>query len=243
MKTSNKIRKKFGSLIVEHKLIEDDDHILVAVSGGKDSLLLLTLLVEARKRFPIDYKITACHLKNELTEEKLREETALYLENHFKSLNIPYIIEELPVIKESNPKKKLSCFWCSWLRRKYLFQLASKNNIKKVALGHHKDDVIETLLLNLFYHGKIATMPAKLSMFDGELTLIRPMASINESDILKTVKDMGLKTSSCLCQMAGNTKRNTMKEIIKDLEKEFKHIRTSLFNATEYDKIDPTYMN
>lgn len=243
MKTMKKIRKKFGTAIVQNKLIVDGDHILVAVSGGKDSLLLLTLLVESQKRFPINYKITACHLKNELSDPVIREETAEYLESYFKNLNIPYIIRDLPVQSTSDSDKKVGCFWCSWMRRKILFQIAEELNIQKVALGHHKDDVIETFLLNLLHHGKLCTMPVSLDMFNGNLQLIRPLAYVPEDDIIKMVNKMDLQTGTCLCPYAGNTKRDAVKNLIKYMEKDFGHVKTSIFNATFADKIDPTYMN
>jgi tRNA(Ile)-lysidine synthetase-like protein len=243
MNQIKKLKKKFGTAVVQYKLIEENDHILVAVSGGKDSLMLLSLLVEGMKKYPIDFKVTACHLKNELTEPEERERTASYLKKQFETLNVPYIIRDMPVVSTSNSEKKLNCFWCSWVRRKILFDIAKELDIKKIALGHHKDDIIETFLMNLFYHGKIATMTNKLSMFDGKMTLIRPMALLRESDIVKAVKEAGFKTGTCLCPFAGNTKRAYIKEVIGRLEKEFPHIRSNLYNATFADRVDMNYMN
>ena len=238
-----KIRKKFASAIVQNNLIQDNDHILVAVSGGKDSLLMITFFQEMIKKYRLKYKITACHLKNEMTEPKLKEETAVYLESYFKQLDIPFVIQDLPTISSSDKDKKVGCFWCSWIRRKHLFDLAREMGIQKVALGHHKDDINETFLINLFYHGKLATMPIKLELFDGDLTIIRPMAYIDESDIKKAAGMMNLKISTCLCPYAGNTKRSYIKNLISEIEKEFKPVRNNLFSSLKYDKIDPTYLN
>lgn len=237
-----KVKKKFATAVLKQNLIQENDHILVAVSGGKDSLLLLTLLAEGRKRLPISYTITACHLKNELTTPAIKEETAHYLEDYFQKLDVPYIIQDLPVIQKSAKNKPISCFWCLWLRRKTLFDIAKQNKIKKLALGHHKDDINETLLLNLFYHGRIATMPIKLSLFKGDLILIRPLAYILEKEIKTTVHHLGLTPYTCLCQFSGKTKRDQIKTIIQQLEEPFPQIKKNLFSALNYQKIDPEYL-
>ncbi len=238
-----KLRKKFGATIMQYQLVNEGDHILVAVSGGKDSLLMLTFFNEIKKKAPIDFKITACHLKNELTEEKLREETAHYLESYFKDLKVDYIIDDLPVISTSSKDKKIGCFWCSWQRRKTIFNIAGERKMNKVAFGHHKDDIIQTLLMNLFYHGKFGTMPIKLKIFNGEITLIRPMGALKEAEIKKVVNYMGLKVSTCLCPYAKDNKREHMKEVINNLEKEYKSIRNCLFKASHSNNIDSNYLN
>lgn len=238
-----KIRKKFGAAIYQYQLIDPNDHILVAVSGGKDSLLMITLLMEMKKKYRFTYEITACHLKNELTEPSLRESTAAYLENYFQELGVNYIIKELPTVSASDKDKEVSCFWCSWLRRKMLFDIAREKGIHKIAFGHHRDDMNETFLINLFYHAKIATMPIKLALFNGSLTIIRPLALLGEDDIKKAARMMELKATTCLCPFAGNTKRDYVKGLLNQVEKEFKNIKSSVFSALEYSKIDPTYLN
>ncbi|HCL58061.1 MAG TPA: tRNA 2-thiocytidine(32) synthetase TtcA [Spirochaetia bacterium] len=238
-----KARKKFGAAIVAHKMIEEGDTVLIAVSGGKDSLLMVKLFADFQKKAPIDFKIIACHLKNELTEPALREKTAAYVEQVFKDLNIPYIIKNLPTVSESKKDKPVSCFWCSWLRRTYLFKIAKDMGIKKLALGHHKDDMIETFLMNLFYHGKLSTMPMKLQLFKGDLSIIRPLGLLLEKEIAIVSQEMGFIPATCLCAFAGNTKRNSMKEMISEIEKEVKSVKTNLFNACDFSNIEKEYLN
>ncbi|HOJ50131.1 MAG TPA: tRNA lysidine(34) synthetase TilS [Spirochaetota bacterium] len=242
MSLSKRVKKKFSSAIIKYNLIENNDKILVAVSGGKDSLIMLKFLAEARENFFKKYDIIALHLKNELIENSKREEIAKYVKKFCEEQAVKLIIDELPVKTESK-KDKIGCFWCSWIRRKKIFETAEKYNISKVALGHHKDDIIETLLLNLFYHGKFATMPVKLQIFDGKITIIRPMALIEEKEIEKLVKGLEIKTVKCACPFDGNTKREYIKNLINNLEKEFKNIRVSLFNSTNYEKIEKIYLN
>lgn len=237
-----KVKKKFATAVLQHGLIQDGDHILAAVSGGKDSLLMITLLAEGRNRLPVKYEVTACHLKNELSEPALRENTALYLKEYFETLKVPYLIEELPVVSKSDAHKPVNCFWCAWLRRKTLFNIAKEKGFNKLAFGHHQDDINETLLLNLFYHGRMATMPMKLSLFKGGLILIRPLAFAQEKEIRTTVFNMGLKPATCLCQFAGKTRRDTIKKLIDQLEGPFPQIRKNLFSALDYQKIDPEYL-
>jgi len=242
MSLSKRLKKNFTRAIIKYNLIENNDKILVAVSGGKDSLLMLHFLAEARDNFFKKYDIIALHLKNEILEPQTREEIANNLKKEFNRLKVEYIIEELPV-KEESKKEEIGCFWCSWLRRKKIFTIAQNLGISKVALGHHRDDIIETLLLNMFYHGKFATMPIKLKLFDGKMTIIRPMALIEEKDILRLSKGFQIPVTSCSCPFAKNTKRAYLKELINSLEKEFKNIRLNLFKSTIHKNIDQNYLN
>lgn len=243
-RTVLKVRKKFGTAVVTHKLIENNDRILVAVSGGKDSLVMLKLLCDIKKKFPISYKLLACHLRNDLSPLDIREKTADYLQKIFAEWDVEYIMEDLSVAATSAEDKRLGCFWCSWQRRKRLFELCEKYGMNKLALGHHRDDINETLLMNLFYHGKLATMPIKLSMFNDTLTLIRPLAYVGEKEIRTTAQNWELTVTKCSCPYAQFSKREYLKELIERLEKEYnKNIRGTLFNAARFDRIDPTYLH
>jgi len=144
------ISKIIGQAIYKYKMIEENDKILIAVSGGKDSMTLLYDLMKRRKSFPIHYDIEAVHIKTDFCSccQKLN------LENKFKEWNAVYTIKHVPVLKRLRPGKKMNCYWCSTQRRMELLNFAKGRGCNKIALGHHMDDIIETLLMNICYRAK-----------------------------------------------------------------------------------------
>ena len=225
-KTGSYISKRIGKAIADYNLIEDKDRILIAVSGGKDSLSLLRLLNERRKWAPIDYKLVAVHIesdykggcnasKAELKKIFVREG----VEYHFKK------------IKLLEAKRKVNCFWCSWNRRKALFTLADKLGCKKVALGHHMDDIVETLLLNMFYHGEFAAMNPRQELFKGKIVIIRPLCYVEEKALKKFSKECGFKAQISECPNAEISKRRLMKNLIKGIEKDCSYVKTNIFRS------------
>ena len=146
------ISKRVGKAIIDYNMLSDGDKIAVAVSGGKDSLTLLRVLNDRRAFVPIKYEILAVHI-----DLGYPRSSAKALEKYFKKIGVNYHIEKVDVLKKTK-KKDISCFWCSWNRRKALFEAADRFGCNKVALGHHKDDVIETILMNLFFQGEISAM-------------------------------------------------------------------------------------
>jgi len=225
-RTGNYISTRIGRAIADHKLIEDKDKILVAVSGGKDSMALLTLLNERRKWAPVTYELIAMHVQSDFhcagcvhtkTLKKFFEERKI--RHHFAKIRI--------VDKE----KGVSCFWCSWNRRKALFLAAEELGCNKIAFGHHRDDIVETLLLNMLYQGEFAAMNPRQELFKGKITLIRPLCYVNEDALRKFAKESGFPSQMCKCPNSKTSKRRVVKEFLNEVEKDCDHVKQNVFNS------------
>jgi tRNA 2-thiocytidine biosynthesis protein TtcA len=229
------IRGLMGKAIHRFGLIEDGDRILVGVSGGKDSLTLLHLLNERRKRVPIRYELIPVHI--DLGFNSGRTEI---LKDYFESRGLSYHIEFTNIGKRANSSENREnpCFLCSWERRKRLFYLAQHFKCNKIALGHHKDDIIETFLLNIFYSAEISTMLPLQTLFKGKITLIRPLALIEEKKIERFAKEMSLPFGPGGCPVSGKTKRKEVKELIEALEKKNRKIRGNIFRSLSNIKME-----
>lgn len=230
-----KIRSLVGKAIHQYGLIEDGDRILVGVSGGKDSLSLLKILFERKNRVPIHYELLAVHI-----DLGFGSNQAERLEEYFEKMKIPYHIEFTEIGKKavSPENRENPCFLCSWERRKRLFQIAKEFNFNKIALGHHKDDVIETFLLNIFYSSEISTMLPIQTLFKGKLTIIRPLVLVEEKMIGRFAIEKGLPFGSSWCPVSGKTKRSEIKQLIETLEKKNKKIRDNIFRSLSNIKIE-----
>jgi tRNA 2-thiocytidine biosynthesis protein TtcA len=229
------IRSLMGKAIHRFGLIQDGDRILVGVSGGKDSLTLLHLLHERRKRVPIQYDLIPVHI--DLGFGSKRAES---LKEHFESQGLPYHIEFTDIGKRANSaeNRENPCFLCSWERRKTLFQLAHRFRCNKIALGHHKDDIIETLLLNIFYSAEMSTMLPLQPLFKGKITLIRPLALIEERQIERFAKEKGLPFGPSGCPVSGKTKRKEIKDLLRNLEQSNPKIKGNIFRSLSNIKMD-----
>jgi tRNA 2-thiocytidine biosynthesis protein TtcA len=153
------ISKRMGKAIMDYKMLAEGDKIAVAVSGGKDSLTLLRLLLDRRVFVPINYEVLALHI-----DMGYPRSISAKLERYFKKLKVGYKIIKSEALKKTD-KSRINCFWCSWNRRKELFFAADRFGCTKIALGHHMDDIIETVLLNLFFQGEISSMVPKQELF------------------------------------------------------------------------------
>ncbi len=221
------ISKKVGKAVTDHHMLEDGDTVVVAVSGGKDSLTLLKVLNDRRKFVPIKYNLVAAHI-----DFGYHKPITKKLISYFKKEKIKYEVVKSDVLKKTDPKK-INCFWCSWNRRKLLFELADRLNIKKVAFGHHKDDIVQTTLMNLFFHGEVSTMCPKQELFKGKIVIIRPMAYVEESMIKRFFKHADFpETQGCSCVHSDLSNRKKVAKIIQSLEKKCPEIRTNIFRAT-----------
>ncbi len=229
------IRSLMGKAIHCYGMIQDGDRILVGVSGGKDSLTLLTLLSERAKRVPIHYELLAVHV-----DLGFDSSGADMLKEFLEVKKIAYHIEPTRIAELANgpDNRENPCFLCSWERRKRVFSLAQRFGCNKVAFGHHKDDIIETLLLNIFYSAEISTMLPVQSMFNGKMTLIRPLALLEERKIERFAKEMGLPYFPCGCPASGISKRRKVKELISGLEKENRKVKGNIFRSLSNIKLD-----
>ncbi|MEW6170935.1 MAG: ATP-binding protein [Candidatus Omnitrophota bacterium] len=227
------IYRGVGRAIADYNLIENNDKILVAVSGGKDSLSLLKILQMRQSFAPVKYDILAVHINMGYPCQQPK-----ILESFFKENDINYYIEKLNILKPGQTRKDITCFWCSWNRRKAIFELAGKFGCNKVALGHHKDDITETILLNMFFQGEISAMAPRQELFQGKITIIRPFAYVEEKILEQFATRCNFPIPHCTCPNAKTSKRTLMKKIIKNLEKDIKDVKNNIFQSLKRIKTD-----
>lgn len=225
-----RLLSQLGQASAEFGLIEPNDRVMVAVSGGKDSLGLLYLLREVQKKAPFDFSIVAVNL-----DQKQPGFPEDVLPRYFEQEGYDYrIIEEdtYSIVKEKVPEGKTYCSLCSRLRRGILYNVAEELGATKLALGHHRDDAIVTLLLNLFYSGQTKAMPAKLRSDDGRNTVIRPLIYCAEEDMAELARLKQFPIIPCnLCGSQENLKRQEVKELIATLEQKNPKLRGNMLAA------------
>lgn len=227
------VNNKVVKAITDFNLIDKGETVLVGVSGGKDSLVLLEALSTARKYDFLDFNIEAIHIDVEEVPYKISQSE---MEKISTDLNIKFhhISIEAGITDDT---EKSPCFVCSWHRRKTIFDFARKKKIRKVAMGHHMDDAVETLLINMAYHANISSIPEKLSMFDGEIELIRPLILLRNKDTAEYAHIRKFPKQESSCPYENKTKRNTAGQILKDLEeihpKALENIFKSMSNIDE----------
>jgi len=224
-----------GKAIHCHGMIRDGDHILVAVSGGKDSLALLWLLREHQARVPIKYRFTAVHV-----DPGFGADSATSMEGFFKEQGFPYRIlrTDIGPIAHSPSNRENPCFLCSRLRRKHLFDIAAELSCEKIAFGHHKDDAIETFFLNVLYGGSLSTMMPVQKFFKGRHTVIRPLYLIEESIIESLSRKMEWPKIDLGCPSAGTSRRRQIKDILAGIYRSNSKIKGNIFNALHNIKLE-----
>jgi tRNA 2-thiocytidine biosynthesis protein TtcA len=226
------ISKRIGRAIIDYKMLSEGDKIAVAVSGGKDSLTLLRILNDRKSFVPIKYDILALHI-----DMGYPRSCAGKLERYFKKIGVKYHIERVDLLKKAK-KKDINCFWCSWNRRKALFETAHRLNYTKIAMGHHKDDIAETILLNMFFQGEISAMVPRQELFRGKIILIRPLAYVEEYMIKRFAKEEALPYETCICPNAVTSNRTRIKRIISELKRVCPEVKTNIFNSLKRIKQD-----
>ena len=232
------IRSLMGKAIHRYGLIQDGDRILVGVSGGKDSLTMLTLLHERAKRVPIRYELIPVHIDLGFHSSRLE-----VLRDFFEQKSLTYHIEETEIgpLAHSSENRENPCFLCAWERRKCIFRIAHRLHCQKIAFGHHKDDIIETFLLNVLYSAEISTMLPIQTLFKGKLAIIRPMVLLEEKQIEKFAREKELPVSHSGCPSSGKTKRREMKDLIQSLEKTNPRIKGNIFRSLSNVRVDYTW--
>lgn len=239
MTTSNTLQKlrkylegRTGKAIIDYNMIEDGDTVLVCLSGGKDSYTLLTMLMALQQRAPIKFRLIAMNL-----DQKQPGFPADILPRYFESIGIEYRIVEADtysVVKEKIPEGKTTCSLCSRLRRGIIYRTAKELGANKIALGHHRDDMVHTLFLNLLFGGKLKAMPPKLVTDDKAHIVIRPLAYCAESDIAKFARGMKFPIIPCnLCGSQDNLQRQKIKEMMHDWDKRFPGRTESVLTAMQ----------
>jgi len=223
----DKTIKAVGKAVNRYDMIKDSDTVAVALSGGKDSHVLLETLVLRKKHLPIDYTLHAVHVNiTNIPYEVDRE----HLESFCRCLGVPFHYRELEI--EQTEKEALSpCFLCSWHRRKELFRFCEEHRCGKLALGHHRDDIIETFILNMMYQGSLSTMPPRLAVFGGNLEIIRPLALLAEDKIAEYARIRAFPPQKKECRHGGDSRREAVRKIIDDMEQLHGEARSTIFKA------------
>lgn len=235
----NSLISATGKAIGDYNMIEDGDTVLVCMSGGKDSHAMLILLLALQERAPIDFKLIAMNL-----DQKQPGFPAEILPAYLEKLGVEYRIVEADtysIVKEKIPEGKTTCSLCSRLRRGVIYRTAKELGANKIALGHHRDDIVETLFLNLFFGAKMKAMPPKLTTNDKQNIVIRPLAYCSEKDIAAYARQMGFPIIPCdLCGSQENLQRQKIKEMLHAWELEQPGRVNNIFRAI--GNVEPSHL-
>lgn len=237
-KQRERLTKRFHKACADYELIADGDHILIGLSGGKDSLLLTELLGRRAQIYVPKFKVTALHIR---VKERDYRTDLTYLENFCREAGVPLIVRDVEIgeskdntnIPDTNP-----CFLCSWYRRKMLFNVAQELGCNKIAFGHHRDDVVETLLMNLIFQGAFATMPPILQLDKMLLQIIRPLCLIDEADIIRFAELRRYKKQTSLCPFEHVSSREKVKGLLAQIKALNPEAVDSIFGAMSNIKTD-----
>lgn len=225
-KLQNRLTKRFHKACADFALIEEGDHILIGLSGGKDSLALVELLGKRAQIFVPRFKVTAVHVR---VRERAYLTDISYLQSFCDAYKVPLLVRDTEIGEETGEKDP--CFLCSWYRRKALFDTAHELGSNKIAFGHHKDDIVETLLMNLIFQGNFSTIYPKLQMDKMPLQLIRPLCLIEESELRRYAELRGYAPQKQTCPFEKASSRTDIKGLIHDLERLNPEVRDSLWGA------------
>jgi tRNA 2-thiocytidine biosynthesis protein TtcA len=225
-----RLRGEVGKAIEDFRMIEHGDRVMVCLSGGKDSYTLLDILLSLQRSAPIEFELIAVNL-----DQKQPGFPAHVLPDYLTALGVPFhVIEQdtYSVVKRVIPEGKTMCGLCSRLRRGALYRYASENGITKIALGHHRDDIVETLFLNMFHGGRLKAMAPKLKSDDGRHIVIRPLAYVAESLIERYARARQFPIIPCkLCGSNENAQRKEVKRMLAEWEREYPGRTESIFSA------------
>ena len=229
------LNRQVGRALVKYQMIDEGDRILVGISGGKDSTTLLYTLRERQARSPVRYAILPVHIDPGFAggcANALRERC------HRLGLELRVETTDHGPLAHSPANRENPCFLCARLRRKRLFEIAHESGCRKIALGHNKDDIIETFFMNICYAGEVSTMLPAQSFFDGLLTVIRPLAFVDEGLIRRFANRMGFAVFDNPCPSAGRTKRREIKDLLRQLYHSNPKVKGNIFRAMGHVRMD-----
>ena len=239
---NTKIVRLFHKACADYGLIEDGDHILVGLSGGKDSLALTELLGARAKIYKPRFRVTALHVR---VKERDYHSDISYLERFCEAAGVPLMVKDVEIgnegvkeLKNERAKEANPCFLCSWYRRKTLFNVAQEIGCNKIAFGHHRDDLIETMLMNLIYQGTFATMPPMLQMDKMPLRIIRPLCLIDEQALIALAAERGYEKQTVLCPFEHVSSREKAKELLRQIKAMSPEAMDSMYGALSNVKTD-----
>ncbi|MDF1689552.1 MAG: tRNA 2-thiocytidine(32) synthetase TtcA [Cycloclasticus sp.] len=229
-KLQKRLRREMGQAIADYNMVEEGDRIMVCLSGGKDSYTMLDILLNLRKSAPVNFELLAVNL-----DQKQPGFPEHILPEYLQSIDVPYhVIEQdtYSVVTRVVPEGKTTCGLCSRMRRGALYAYAEDNGFNKIALGHHRDDIIETFFLNMFYGGQLKAMPAKLKSDNGKHIVIRPLSYSREKDIAEFAQLKNYPIIPCnLCGSQDNLQRVQMKNMLTQWDREFPGRVETIFNG------------
>ena len=224
--------KSVNKAVRRYRMIADGDAILVATSGGKDSMTLLDLLHRRRRSSREHYTLAAARI---LTDSHCGSAVPLEWQREWcAERGIPFETESIAIAQELLDTTASKCFRCAWNRRKALFGMAERLRCNVLAFGHHADDIAQTTLMNLFYSGRLFRMEPRVRFFQGRLLLIRPLAFVEERDIVPFARASGYPISGERCPEGGNSRRNAVRRVLRELERETPRIKRSIHSAVEH---------
>jgi len=233
--THQNIKRSVGKALHQYEMISDGEKIAVGLSGGKDSLTLMWMLTERLARIPISYDLFAIYIDPGFEGDFVKP-----LEDYCREMNYSLRVErtDFGIKAHSSENRENPCFLCSRLRRKRMFEIADELGCRKLALGHHKDDIIETLFMNMCYAGEISTMVPVQPLFGGELTIIRPLSYVDEDTICRFARHKGFPEFINACPSAKKSSRYEIKNTLRSLYQSNKKIKGNIFKSLSRVKQD-----
>lgn len=224
--------KAVNKAMREHRMLAEGDKVLVAVSGGKDSLTLLDLLRRRQATAREHYTLIAGHIRSDY--HCGRTVPLEWLQAWCADHGIPCVVDEIQLAEELRTTSASKCYRCAWNRRKALFYMAKRVGCNKLAFAHHADDLAETMLMNLFYTARVRGMEPKISLFEGELTVIRPLAYVEERDIVPFARASGFPIQGEPCPQGATSRRALVKRVLGELESDCHDIKRHIYRAVEH---------
>ncbi|MEN8134798.1 MAG: ATP-binding protein [Thermodesulfobacteriota bacterium] len=237
MKLHKQTNRLIGRAMHDYAMLSDQDRVMVAVSGGVDSLVLLKILKHWQLKAPIRYELLAVHLDMGFGEDEPE-----LVSKQLARLGVNYLLEKTDIGPKALAEEegRSGCFHCARRRRNRLFELAKERNFSKIAMGHHKEDIIETFFINMMYGGNLSTMVPRQDLFGGRLSLIRPMAYLEKKAIIEAGREWGIKPVANPCPLSTKSKRQQVRDLLESIYREDEAIKSTIFSSLA--NLKPDYL-